>query len=74
MLDVEHGEKRGIINEPKRKLDTIKGRQKRKTPPIPDLESVRAREKDPDSALQLGILAYNITPAELENWISRLNA
>ena len=33
MFDIEHGEKSNIINELKRRLDTIKGRLKRKIPP-----------------------------------------
>ena len=46
MFDIEHGKKSHLINELKRRLDTIKSRQKRKTPPIQDLENVRARERE----------------------------
>ena len=75
MFDTEHEERGIIINELKRKLDTIKNRQKRKTPPISDLENMRtSREKDPDSALSPSILAYDVTPAGLETSISSFQA
>lgn len=75
MLDTEHEERSALTNELKKRLDTIKIRQKRKTPPIPELESVKASsEKDLDSTLSHAILAYDVTPAGLETWISSFQA
>ena len=67
MFDTENEERGIIINKLKRRLDTIKNRQKRKTFSISDLENVRtSRDKDRDSALSPGILAYDATLAGLE--------
>ena len=57
------------------KLEGLKKNQKRKEPPIQNLDQHReAKDKDPDSQLSPGILSYEITPAQLESWMSSFRA
>ena len=72
MFNDEHEEKIAIAKSVRAHCQAIRGRMKRKEPPIQNLEgAVRlAHEKDPDAALQPGTLSYKATPAELDNWIS----
>ena len=56
-------------------MQDIKSRVKRKTPPMQDLEDSRLRiDKDPDIALQPGVLHYEISLRELDEWIASFEA
>ena len=71
MFNDEHQEKIAIAKSIRVNCQSIRGRMKRKEPPIQNLEAVRlSQEKDPDVALQPGTLSYKATPADLDNWIS----
>ena len=71
MFNDEHQEKIAIAKSIHVNCQSIRGRMKRKEPPIQNLEAVRlSQEKDPDVALQPGTLSYKATPADLDNWIS----
>ena len=75
MFRTEHLERGKLIHELRAKLQSIKAKVKRKTPPVDNLDVGRAQlEKDPDVALQPGTLHYNVSPAELDNWIASFEA
>ena len=75
MFKQEWEEEEEITCDLEKRLDILKTRQKRKEPPVPDLDQSRmSKEKDPDSQLSPGILAYDITPAQLESWVSSFRA
>ena len=71
MFEQEWEEEEKLTEDLEKRLDALKNRQKRKEPPVPDLDQSRmSKEKDLDSQLSPGILAYDITPAQLESWVS----
>ena len=75
MFKTEHLERSKLIHDLRSKLQSIKAKVKRKTPPVANLEEARVQlEKDPDVALQPGTLHYSVSPAELENWMSSFEA
>ena len=75
MYQQEWEEEEEIVEELEKKMDGLKKNQKRKEPPVQNLDQHRdAKDKDPDSQLSPGMLSYEITPAQLESWMSSFRA
>ena len=78
MVENEHDERDALITDIRDIIQDIKGRSKRKTPPIQNLEESSSRihfpDKNPVTALQPGILRYDTSPRELDEWIESFNA